>query len=54
MRHPADPREFGYDTEYDLERYPQEVRLIRIAPVGLEMIHDLVAGRVQGLPWSYR
>jgi acyl-CoA dehydrogenase len=44
---------FGYATEYDVERYLREVRLMRIAPVSQEMVLNYVAEHVLGLPRSY-
>ncbi len=43
----------GYATEYDVERYWREARLIRIAPISQEMIQNYVAEHVLGLPRSY-
>ena len=43
----------GYATEYDVERYWREARLIRIAPISQEMILNYVAEHVLGLPRSY-
>lgn len=44
---------FGYATEYDVERYWREARLMRIAPVPQEMILNYLAEHVLGLPRSY-
>jgi acyl-CoA dehydrogenase len=44
---------FGYATEYDVERYWREVRVMRIAPVSQELIMSYVAEHVLGLPRSY-
>jgi len=44
---------FGYATEYDVERYWREARVMRIAPVSQEMILNYVAEHVLGLPRSY-
>ncbi|MBV9660243.1 MAG: acyl-CoA/acyl-ACP dehydrogenase, partial [Acidimicrobiales bacterium] len=44
---------FGYASEYDVERYWREVRVMRIAPVSQEMIMNYVAEHVLGLPRSY-
>ncbi len=44
---------FGYASEYDVERYWREARLMRIAPVPQEMILNYVAEHVLGLPRSY-
>ena len=43
----------GYATEYDVERYWREVRVMRIAPVSQEMVMNYVAEHVLGLPRSY-
>jgi acyl-CoA dehydrogenase len=44
---------FGYATEYDVERYWREARLMRIAPISQEMVLNYVAEHVLGLPRSY-
>jgi len=44
---------FGYATEYHVERYWREARLIKIAPVSQEMIQNFVSEHVLGLPKSY-
>jgi acyl-CoA dehydrogenase len=44
---------FGYASEYHVERYWRESRLMRIAPVPQEMIMNYVAEHVLGLPRSY-
>ena len=44
---------FGYATEYDVERYWRESRLMRIAPISQEMVLNYVAEHVLGLPRSY-
>ena len=44
---------FGYATEYDVERYWKESRLMKIAPVSQEMVLNYVAEHVLGLPRSY-
>lgn len=44
---------FGYATEYNIERYWREARLMRIAPVSQEMALNYVAERVLRLPKSY-
>jgi acyl-CoA dehydrogenase len=44
---------FGYATEYDIERYWKEARLMRLAPVPQEMVLNYVAEHVLGLPRSY-
>ena len=44
---------FGYASEYHVERYWRESRLIRIAPISQEMIMNYVAEHVLELPRSY-
>jgi len=44
---------FGYATEYHVERYWREARLMKIAPVSQEMIQNFVSEHVLGLPRSY-
>jgi acyl-CoA dehydrogenase len=44
---------FGYATEYHVERYWREARLLRIAPVPQEMVLNYLAEHVLGLPRSY-
>jgi acyl-CoA dehydrogenase len=44
---------FGYATEYDIERYWKEARLMRLAPIPQEMVLNFVAEHVLGLPRSY-
>jgi acyl-CoA dehydrogenase len=44
---------FGYASEYDVERYWREARLMRLAPVSQEMVLNYVAEHVLGLPRSY-
>ena len=44
---------FGYATEYDVERYWREARLMRIAPISQELVLAYVAEHVLGLPRSY-
>lgn len=44
---------FGYATEYHVERYWREARLMRIAPISQEMIQNYVSEHVLGLPRSY-
>ncbi len=44
---------FGYATEYDIERYWKESRLMRLAPVPQEMVLNYLAEHVLGLPRSY-
>jgi acyl-CoA dehydrogenase len=43
----------GYATEYDVERWWRESRLMRIAPVSQEMVLSYIAEHVLGLPRSY-
>lgn len=43
----------GYATEYHVERYFREARLLRIVPVSQEMTLNYVAQQVLGLPRSY-
>jgi acyl-CoA dehydrogenase len=44
---------YGYATEYDVERFWKEARLMRIAPIPQEMVLNYVAEHVLGLPRSY-
>jgi acyl-CoA dehydrogenase len=44
---------FGYATEYDIERYWKEARLMRLAPIPQEMVLNYIAEHVLGLPRSY-
>lgn len=44
---------FGYATEFDVERYWREARVMRIAPVTNEMVLNFVGQHVLGLPRSY-
>jgi acyl-CoA dehydrogenase len=44
---------FGYATEYHVERYWREARLMRIAPVPQEMVLNYLAEHVLRLPRSY-
>ncbi len=44
---------FGYATEYDVERYWREARLMRIAPISQELVLAYLAEHVLGLPRSY-
>jgi acyl-CoA dehydrogenase len=44
---------FGYASEYDIERYWKEARLMKIAPVSQEMVMNYVSEHVLGLPRSY-
>ncbi len=44
---------FGYATEYHVERYWREARLMKIAPVSQEMVLNFIGNKVLGLPKSY-
>jgi acyl-CoA dehydrogenase len=44
---------FGYASEYHVERYWRESRLMRIAPIPQEMVLNYLAEHVLGLPRSY-
>jgi acyl-CoA dehydrogenase len=44
---------FGYATEYHVERYWREARLMKIAPVSQEMVLNFISTQVLGLPKSY-
>ncbi len=44
---------FGYASEYHVERYWREARLLRIAPMPQEMVLNYLAEHVLGLPRSY-
>ena len=44
---------FGYATEYHVERYWREARLMKIAPVSQEMVLNFISSQVLGLPKSY-
>ncbi len=44
---------FGYATEYHIERYWKEARLMRLAPIPQEMVLNYLAEHVLGLPRSY-
>jgi acyl-CoA dehydrogenase len=44
---------FGYATEYHVERYWREARLMQLAPVSQEMVANYIATKVLGLPRSY-
>jgi len=44
---------FGYATEYHVERYWREARLMKIAPISQEMIQNYVSEHVLELPRSY-
>ncbi len=44
---------YGYTTEYAVERYWREVRLLRITPLSNELVLAYLATQVLGLPRSY-
>jgi acyl-CoA dehydrogenase len=44
---------FGYASEYHVERYWREARLMRLAPISQEMVMNYVAEHVLKLPRSY-
>ena len=44
---------FGYASEYHVERYWREARLLKIAPVPQEMVLNYLSEHVLGLPRSY-
>jgi acyl-CoA dehydrogenase len=44
---------FGYATEYNVERYWRESRLMRIAPISQEMALNYLSEHVLALPRSY-
>ena len=44
---------FGYATEYHVERYWREARLMKIAPISQEMVQNFVSEHVLNLPKSY-
>ena len=44
---------FGYATEYHVDRYWRESRLLKIAPVTQEMVLNYISSKVLGLPRSY-
>jgi acyl-CoA dehydrogenase len=44
---------FGYASEYHVERYWREARLMRIAPISQEMVLNYVTEHVLELPRSY-
>jgi acyl-CoA dehydrogenase len=44
---------FGYATEFHVERYWREARLLKIAPVSQEMVCNFIGSQVLGLPKSY-
>lgn len=44
---------FGYASEYHVERYWRESRLMKIAPVSQEMVLNFISSKTLGLPKSY-
>jgi len=44
---------FGYASEYHVERYWREERLMKIAPVSQEMVLNFISSKTLGLPKSY-
>jgi acyl-CoA dehydrogenase len=44
---------YCYATEYNVERYWREARLLKIAPVSQEMVLNYVSDKILGLPKSY-
>ena len=44
---------FGYATEYHVERYWREARLMKIAPISQEMVQNFISEHALGLPKSY-
>ncbi len=44
---------FGYASEYHVERYWREARLMKIAPVSQEMVANFISNKILGLPKSY-
>ena len=44
---------FGYATEYHVERYWREARLMKIAPISQEMVQNFVSEHVLEVPKSY-
>ena len=44
---------FGYASEYHVERYWREARLMKIAPVSQEMVLNFISSKTLGLPKSY-
>ena len=44
---------FGYATEYHVERYWREARIMKIAPISQEMVQNFVSEHVLDLPKSY-
>jgi acyl-CoA dehydrogenase len=44
---------FGYASEYDVERWWREARLMRIAPISQELVLAYLAEHALGLPRTY-
>jgi acyl-CoA dehydrogenase len=44
---------FGYASEYDVERYWREARIMRLAPISQEMVLNYLAEHVLGMPRGY-
>ena len=44
---------YCYATEYHVERYWREARLLKIAPVSQEMVLNYISDKILGLPKSY-
>ena len=44
---------FGYAAEFQIERYFREARLLRVTPIGENMILSYLAEHALGLPKSY-
>lgn len=44
---------YSYATEYHVERFWREVRLLKIAPISQQMVLNFVSDKVLGLPRSY-
>ena len=43
----------GYATEYHIQRYWKEARLMRLAPISQEMVLNFISHQELGLPRSY-
>ena len=44
---------YGYVSDFDVERYFRELRLMKIAPVSQEMVLNYMAQHVLGMPRAY-
>lgn len=44
---------YSYATEYHIERFWRESRLLKIAPISQEMVLNFISDKVLGLPKSY-